>query len=186
MPPMNYRYVEIFVRSLISRNCSRVSWSVIHGTRPGKVVPAPGPGAGRTRGRGVAVRDPPRAGRSTAPAADPFARSPPCAGMPEDQPQARRSSRAGTAQRDDVPALHGVMCWRIRAAGGLWRGAAIAERGDFGMAARVPLTREEPVLWQGFRSHRPRREARAHSSAVEHSPYKRGVTGSKPVAPTRP
>jgi hypothetical protein len=25
---------------------------------------------------------------------------------------------------------------------------------------------------------------RAHSSAVEHSPYKRGVTGSKPVAPT--
>jgi hypothetical protein len=29
-----------------------------------------------------------------------------------------------------------------------------------------------------------RRNARAHSSAVEHSPYKRGVTGSKPVAPT--
>ena len=26
---------------------------------------------------------------------------------------------------------------------------------------------------------------RAHSSAVEHSPYKRGVTGSNPVAPTR-
>jgi hypothetical protein len=26
---------------------------------------------------------------------------------------------------------------------------------------------------------------RAHSSAVEHSPYKRGVTGSIPVAPTR-
>ena len=26
---------------------------------------------------------------------------------------------------------------------------------------------------------------RAHSSAVEHSPYKRGVTGSKPVAPTK-
>ncbi len=27
--------------------------------------------------------------------------------------------------------------------------------------------------------------ARAHSSVVEHSPYKRGVTGSNPVAPTR-
>ena len=28
------------------------------------------------------------------------------------------------------------------------------------------------------------RWARAHSSVVEHSPYKRGVTGSNPVAPT--
>src|SRR5271166_5637172 len=28
-------------------------------------------------------------------------------------------------------------------------------------------------------------DTRAHSSAVEHSPYKRGVTGSNPVAPTR-
>jgi hypothetical protein len=28
-------------------------------------------------------------------------------------------------------------------------------------------------------------DARAHSSVVEHSPYKRGVTGSNPVAPTR-
>src|SRR2546427_6882498 len=27
--------------------------------------------------------------------------------------------------------------------------------------------------------------AGAHSSVVEHSPYKRGVTGSNPVAPTR-
>ena len=29
------------------------------------------------------------------------------------------------------------------------------------------------------------RNAGAHSSVVEHSPYKRGVTGSNPVAPTR-
>jgi hypothetical protein len=31
-----------------------------------------------------------------------------------------------------------------------------------------------------------RRAARAHSSVEEHSPYKRRVTGSNPVAPTRP
>ena len=37
------------------------------------------------------------------------------------------------------------------------------------------------VLW--FRAHLLR--SRAHSSVVEHSPYKRGVTGSNPVAPTR-
>src|SRR5262249_22618733 len=32
---------------------------------------------------------------------------------------------------------------------------------------------------------RHRAADRAHSSVVEHSPYKRGVTGSNPVAPTR-
>ena len=40
------------------------------------------------------------------------------------------------------------------------------------------------TLWQGFRAPARCRIARAHSSVVEHSPYKRGVTGSNPVAPT--
>jgi hypothetical protein len=51
--------------------------------------------------------------------------------------------------------------------------------------AALPPACREPVTCQGFRRLRPAGTVRAHSSAVEHSPYKRGVTGSIPVVPTR-
>jgi hypothetical protein len=42
-----------------------------------------------------------------------------------------------------------------------------------------------PVRWLRSRRTVRRPTPRAHSSAEEHSPYKRGVTGSNPVAPTK-
>ena len=60
---------------------------------------------------------------------------------------------------------------------------ARAQRED-GAYRSVPAGEREPVRWQGFRGTGPTPDTRAHSSVVEHSPYKRGVTGSNPVAPT--
>jgi hypothetical protein len=51
----------------------------------------------------------------------------------------------------------------------------------------LPVPRGRGNRYPGLRFGAPgaSRAPRAHSSAVEHSPYKRGVTGSNPVAPTR-
>jgi alkylation response protein AidB-like acyl-CoA dehydrogenase len=52
-------------------------------------------------------------------------------------------------------------------------------------AARGAVTVQGPVRWLRSRCTTRWSAPRAHSSVVEHSPYKRGVTGSNPVAPTR-
>ena len=57
--------------------------------------------------------------------------------------------------------------------------------GSGAQPAGVRPRRHGPVRWLRSRCAAGPPAPRAHSSVVEHSPYKRGVTGSNPVAPTR-
>ena len=80
------------------------------------------------------------------------------------------------------PAVLGVRAGMLGAALLGWRAAGVPDAG-----ATWPLdVHRSPLGWRKVLSRMSDGISRALSSAVEHSPYKRGVTGSNPVAPTRP